>query len=492
MASGRFDLSKTLGASSYIYSRCEWSSSGSVETNKSTITVNVIVGKRSGSNTPTTCTFNTNVSVSGAEYPSSQSSSPYDSVSANEEIVVFSGTFTVPHENNGSKSTTISVSIGNNNVYHAEGSSTVTLDTIKRATELPSFSTLTVEYQTVFTLNPYIENANHSVRFKCGDTQTSALLSPVTKWLQADYSMGDVETILPGRTLAVVVPSDLYNVFNGTSGYISMTLYTYSGTTLIDSKTKWVKLLPGSNCTPVVSAVVNDTNEKTISATGGANNIVANASILEVIPSIQVSDPDDTNSWVVSKSVDGDVFTTDTKIIEKPTKQEFLLSVTNNRGLTGNYTIVPTGRYIPYIDLTFNIENIARTEPTSSEIKLEYSGRFFSGEFTDNLGEDGIFNELIITWEYKVKGSSDDFVLGGVLTPTINTEDNTYSGNESLGELFDYKTNYEFKFTYIDRLNTYTKEEVYVSKGLPVFWWNEDEVHILGDLYVDGEINPTS
>lgn len=492
MASGAFDLTKILGVSSYIYSRCEWYSSGSVETNKSTISVNVIVGKRSGSSTPTTCTFNTNVSVGGAEYPSSQSSSPYDSVSSDEEIVVFSGTFVVPHDNDGSKTTTISVSIGNNNVYHAEGSSEITLDTIKRATELPSFTTLTVERQTAFTLDPYINNAKHSIKLRCGNTQSEAITNPITKWVQANWRLGDVETLLSGETLVISVTSDLYDVFDGSVGHVAMTLYTYSGTTLIGSKTKWIKLLPGSNCTPIVSAVVNDTNEKTISVTGGANNIVANASILEVIPSIQVSDPDDTNAWVISKSVDGDVFTTDTKIIDKPSKQEFLLSVTNNRGLTGNYTIVPTGRYIPYIDLTFDIENIARAEPTSREVKLEYSGRFFSGEFTDNLGDEGVYNELIITWEYKIKGSNDDFVLGGVLTPTINTEDNTYSGNESLGELFDYKTNYEFKFTYMDRLNTYTKKEVYVSKGLPIFWWNENEVHILGDLFVgDILLTPT-
>ena len=492
MASGRFDLTKTLGISAYIYSRCEWSSSGSVGTNKSTINIRVIVGKRSGSNSPTTCTFNTNVSVSGAEYPSSKSSSPYDSVSANEEIVVFEGTFVVPHDNDGKKSTTISVSIGNNNVYHANGSSTVTLDTIKRATELPSFTSLTVENQTVFTLSPYISGAKHSVRFRCGNTQASAITNGVTKWLQADWSMGDEEVLLSGDTLAVNVPSYLYDVFDGSVGHISMTLYTYSGTTLIDSKTKWLKLLPGSSCTPVVTAAIIDTNEKTISATGSANNIVANASLLEVIPTIQISDPDDTNSWIVSKSVEGEVFTEDTKFIPKPTKKDFLVSVTNNRGLTGNYTASATGRFIPYIDLTFDIEEIARTEPTSSEVTIQYSGKFFAGEFTDNLGENGNFNQLMIIWEYKVKGSSDEFTFGGALTPIINTEENTYSGEESLGELFDYQTNYEFKFTYIDRLNTYIKDSVYVTKGLPVFWWNENAVYILGDLYVEGQINPTN
>lgn len=486
MASGKFDLTKTLGVSSYIYSRCEWSGSGNVDSNETPIYVKVIVGKRAGSNTATTCTFNTNVSVAGAEYPSNQSSSPYTSVSANQEIVVFEGTFTVPHENDGSKSTTISVSIGNNGVYHAEGSSEITLDTIPRATELPNLSALTVEYYNVFSLLPKIKGANHSIKFRFGNTKAEATSNPpVTKWLQSDGSLGDNELLLSGETFQVLLPTYLYDVFDGNMGHIAMTLRTYNGGKYIDEKTGWVKLLPGTNCTPVVSAVINDTNPKTISATGAANNIVANASILEVIPSIQISDPDDTNSWIVSKSVDGVAFTEETKFEDKPNKKEFLVSVTNNRGLTGNYTATVTGRYIPYVDLTFDIEDIARTEPTSAEVIIKYSGKYYAGEFTDNLGDEGIFNQLMIAWGYKIKGSEGDFITGGVLTPTIDAEKNTYSGEESLGELFDYKTNYEFKFDYIDRINQYTKTEVYVTKGEPIFWWNEDSVHVLGTLYAD-------
>ena len=115
----------------------------------------------------------------------------------------------------------------------------------------------------------------------------------------------------------------------------------------------------------------------------------------------------------------------------------------------------------------------------------KYSGKYYAGEFTDNLGDEGIFNQLMIAWGYKIKGSEGDFITGGVLTPTIDAEKNTYSGEESLGELFDYKTNYEFKFDYIDRINQYTKTEVYVTKGEPIFWWNEDSVHVLGTLYAD-------
>lgn len=487
MASGSFNLTKTFGKSIYMYSNCNWSSTTSVDKNESYIHVEVIAGKKKGSNEPTACTFNTTISVADADEPSSKSGGNFYSIAAEQSVKVFEADFTVPHDEDGDKETVISVSIGNNGVYHSEGNSgKIKLDTIPRATELPNISSLTVEYYTVFSLSPKISGANHSIKFRFGNTQAEATKNPpVTKWLQQNGSLGDNEILLSGEVFQVNLPSYLYDVFDGSMGYIAMTLRTYNNTTLVGEKTDWVKMLPGTNCTPVVSAVINDTNPKTISATGAANNIVANASILEVIPSIQISDPDDTNSWIVSKSVDGVAFTEETKFVDKPNKKEFLVSVTNNRGLTGNYTATATGRYIPYVDLTFDIEDIARTEPTSAEVMIKYSGKYYAGEFTDNLGDEGVFNQLMITWGYKVKGSEGDFIIGGVLTPTIDAEKNTYSGEESLGELFDYKTNYEFKFDYIDRINQYTKTEVYVTKGEPILWWNEDSVHVLGTLYAD-------
>ena len=462
--------------------------------NKSIVRITSYLGRNTSASHfggVSTCRVDADKDVNGL-YKSEQKTFSYPTnVGKDEYVEMFSYDFVVEHNNDGKKTITTYSSLSGTdfvpNTASAQGS--FELVTIPRATELPNISSLIVEYYNVFSLSPKISGANHSIKFRFGNTQAEATKNPpVTKWLQQNGSLGDNEILLSGEVFQVNLPSYLYDVFDGSMGYIAMTLRTYNNTTLVGEKTDWVKMLPGTNCTPVVSAVINDTNEKTISVTGAANNIVANASILEIIPSIQISDPDDTNSWIVSKSVDGVAFTEETKFVDKPNKKEFLVSVTNNRGLTGNYTATVTGRYIPYVDLTFDIEDIARTEPTSAEVIIKYSGKYYAGEFTDNLGDEGIFNQLMITWGYKIKGSEGDFITGGVLTPTIDAEKNTYSGEESLGELFDYKTNYEFKFDYIDRINQYTKTEVYVTKGEPIFWWNETEVHILGDLYVDDKL----
>jgi hypothetical protein len=82
--------------------------------------------------------------------------------------------------------------------------------------------------------------------------------------------------------------------------------------------------------------------------------------------------------------------------------------------------------------------------------------------------------------------------VGGILylnEYTINNN-NTYNGEESLGTLFDYTKVYDFVF-YARDLLTELEYTATVSRGLPVFWWNADGFHIIGNLYVTGEINPS-
>lgn len=81
--------------------------------------------------------------------------------------------------------------------------------------------------------------------------------------------------------------------------------------------------------------------------------------------------------------------------------------------------------------------------------------------------------------------------VGGILYLNEYTIDsNTYNGEESLGTLFDYTKVYDFVF-YARDLLTELEYTATVSRGLPVFWWNADGFHIIGNLYVTGEINPS-
>lgn len=480
MASGRFDLAKDYGESAYIYSRCEWSSSGNINTNKSSVYAKVVVGKRSGSRTPTTCTFNTVVTVSGSE-EGKKTSAPYTSVYGGQEIVVFEGWFTVPHNDDGSKSTKISVSIGNNQVYHASGSKTVTLDTIARETDLPAFASGEIEKSYTITLVPKITNAKHSIKLVFGS---------LTYWLKADGSLGTSEVKLTGTSLPITIPTSYYGQFDGLSKTGTLYLYTYNGNTKIGSgKSKSFKITCNQSlCTPSITATVKDTNSITVALTGDEKTVVANASNVLITPTIRASDTDDTKGYITNKKINSTTFTTDTYTVSKANTKDFEIYVANSRGFS-NVNTVSMGRIVPYVPLTFSIDNLYRPEPTTGEIALEYSGKYYPGEFTDNLGDNGVFNTLDISWEYKPKGS-DTYIEGGVLTPTINADKNTYSGSLLLGTNFDYKQQYDFRFKYKDKIVSTSIDRI-VTRGLPIFWWSEDAVHIIGDLYVEGTINPS-
>ena len=127
MASGSFNLSRTGSTSSYITFKCNWSSTPNQSANTSTVTVTVTASKSSSSTSDTYGNQTTDVTVGSA----SQSNSGSFRLSPSKTVTLFSKSFTVAHNSDGTKSVKISVSVGGNVIY-ANGSQTVTLDKIPR------------------------------------------------------------------------------------------------------------------------------------------------------------------------------------------------------------------------------------------------------------------------------------------------------------------------------------------------------------------------
>ena len=127
MASGSFNLSRTGSTSSYITFKCSWSSTPNASTNKSTVTVTVTASKSSSSTADTYGNQTTDVTVGS----SGQSNSGSFRLSPSKTVTLFSKSFTVAHNADGTKSVKISVDVGGNVIY-ANGSQTVTLDKIPR------------------------------------------------------------------------------------------------------------------------------------------------------------------------------------------------------------------------------------------------------------------------------------------------------------------------------------------------------------------------
>ena len=140
MASGSFNLTRTGSTSSYITFKCTWSSTSNGSTaNTSTVTVKVTATKSSSSTASTYGNQETTVNVGGT----SQKASGSFTLAPSKTITLFSKSYTVKHNDDGTKKVTISVNVGGNVIY-ANGSATATLDTIPRyATVAQSLSSRT-------------------------------------------------------------------------------------------------------------------------------------------------------------------------------------------------------------------------------------------------------------------------------------------------------------------------------------------------------------
>lgn len=126
MASGSFNLTRTGSTSSYITFKCEWTSTPNSGANTSTVKVVISASKSSSSTADTYGNYTANAKVDGNTQSVASTSFR---LSPGKTITLLTKTFTVTHNANGTKSVTITGTVGGN-VMTATGSATVTLDTI--------------------------------------------------------------------------------------------------------------------------------------------------------------------------------------------------------------------------------------------------------------------------------------------------------------------------------------------------------------------------
>lgn len=137
MASGSFNLTRTGSTSSYITFTCQWSSVANESANTSTVTVKIIAKKSGSSTSDTYGNYTASANVGGSVQSVGSTSFR---LSPNGSLVLLNKTFTVTHNSDGSKSVSITATVGGN-VMSGSGSATVTLDNISRTpSDIASFT----------------------------------------------------------------------------------------------------------------------------------------------------------------------------------------------------------------------------------------------------------------------------------------------------------------------------------------------------------------
>ena len=120
----------------------------------------------------------------------------------------------------------------------------------------------------------------------------------------------------------------------------------------------------------------------------------------------------------------------------------------------GNSTVkqISPNNYLDYSDIIIKQASVIRTGGVSSEVTLAFSGAYWGRDF-------GAMNNAITScyYEYK-KTTSDTWIKGGDLTPTLNGNDFSFSGiikGDSGATGFSITNSFDIRVVIKDRLSTY-------------------------------------
>ena len=312
-----------------------------------------------------------------------------------------------------------------------------------------------------------------------GDSATIIISSASSSFTHTlTYSFGSASGTIATKTSATTVAwntsslkASLYaQIPNAKSGSGTITCQTYSGNTLVGTKTCGFNLYAKeSDCKPSISGSVVDTNSSTIALTGNSAVMVRYMSKPKVTISATANYSSSIKSYSIN--VDGQTSNSSSATYSTISSNSITISVTDGRGYSNSKTLTPS--MIWYVKLTSNL-TITRPEQTSNEAYLNGSGQWFNGTFSSSNA-----NTLSINCQYRKSGDSSWTDLG-TLTPSKSG--NTFSfSNLKLGDSFDWKEEYQFKITITDKLQTIgseSKDIIILSVGVPIVRIGKDAVYI--------------
>ena len=378
------------------------------------------------------------------------------SCDAGKTVTWASGTTEVTHDSDGKKTASFSCSYSQSSSSswtpgNASLSGNIVLTTIPRATACPNLSG-DIESTYNIALNPASDSFSHSLKVSFGS---------ISQYVNASGNLQATEYKFTNKNINFTIPASFYQQFSDKSGTGTLTLTTYNGSTNIGTKTGTLTAnCLESRCRPSISGTVVDENATTIALTGNANKLIkgySNAKLTLTLKAATTSG--DTKSTISSRSVDGTTFSGTTVTLNKASKKDFTVTVTNSRGYSTSTVISASGDLVNYFSPNMNV-NFYRPQQTGSNVKLTYSGTFFN----QNFGS--VANTITIKWYWK-KSTDTDWTTGGTITPTISGN-NISSATIDCGSSYDYQVNYRFKLEAIDKLSNGNRE-MDVTAGVPIY-----------------------
>ena len=387
-----------------------------------------------------------------------------------------SRTYDITHNSDGSYSATKSGSFTSEANFDwglKSGSASVTVSPAKipRASSVACSSPYIGDTATI-TISKKVSSFTHNVTYHILDYDT----------LTGTIADNTKETVLSFDTSTL--KEQIYALMpNAKSIAATIRCRTYSGSTKIgDTAIANFNLYAKEDeCKPLLTLGVTDTNEKVTEVVGSNEKFIKYISRPKVVmyPTPRYSAT--IKGHTISLG-DGQYYYAESHTFDTMASNVVSGTVRDSRDYYT--TTTKEVEMIDYIKLHIDKVSIERTEQLSSEVVLNANGVWFNGYFID--GEEESKNGLVTSFYYKLSGDTEWTQLDAV-APII--EGNTFKFTDvSLGNIYDYNNEYQFKIILSDVLMTVgseDKESITVPKGQEVVAIGEDSVWIYGNLLLN-------
>lgn len=383
----------------------------------------------------------------------SHSGSVSVAIGNNATKTLASGTETIPHNNDGTKtfsysfSQTFNITFSGAWIGAKSGSGSDTLDAIPRAatlTEAPDFNDETTNLTVKFN-NP----GNFDLQFKLEAGGDAALVVRDKPTKASPYTF----------VLTEAEKKKLRQKCTKNSLTVRFTAATYINGTI--SKWSWLdKTMTLINAMPTLSPTANDVNPTTVALTGDNSKAIKYHSNIEVSAGAQTKK--EATVSALSITCGSSKITNASGTFIGADSGKIVFGVTDSRGNSASQTV--NLQMVEYIPLTCSI---AHNKPDAlGNMTVACSGLFFNGSF--GTAE----NELTVQYRYVETGSA--------MPETWNDMQITKSGNSYYASAdftisnFNRNIAYSFEVKAADKLESATGSAVGI-KSLPVFHWSESD-----------------
>ena len=373
--------------------------------------------------------------------------------------VIASGQITIAHDSDGGKTMPFSVyTPDTRNLSPTYGPPEIKLTGSWELTTIPRASSISainadIGSDTLITISRASSAFTHTVTYKFGSLS------------------GTIATKTTKVSIPWTIPTSFYGqIPKAKYGTVTLTCQTYSGSTLLGSKTATFRATADeAECKPAVSGSVATIDSLSETLTGGTSKLIRYISTARATITATAK-----NSATISKKTVNGQELTDTKDFPAVETGTFTFAATDSRGYASSAVLNP--EFIEYIPITLT-PTVKRLTPTGDTVQVSIKGNFWDKNFG------AAANALTLSYQYQVVGGAfnEPIPVSGVFI-----SENTYTVTIDVGDI-DYREPYVFRFVAKDKAMTLT-QDINLSQGIPVFDWGKGDFRVNVPAEIVGSI----